>query len=591
MDSPTRDVLQFCSVVIILSPMAGHSCHRLATWLAVALASSFAPGAAGAESLADALTRASEHNPTINAQRANAYAVNENLPRTRAGYLPKIGATADVAREYERTKRGGSTSTSNRARSGTASADTGNGSERQNFDRNPKSYGVEVVQPVFDGFRTPYAQDQAERQYQGALQLLRNTEQTVLLEVVRAYAGVLTNRAIVANSRANVSALKKQLEHIRARRSFGDATKTDEVQIEARAAAAAAQVTLAEDELRAAIATYERVTGAAPDSLAPIRSIDQLLPPTLEAALQTAIEQNPSILAANHGVDAARLQVRIVEGEFLPTVNLTGAVKQSYDDSVFGDETLDATVRAQVRIPLYEGGEVRARARQAGHVSSQRQLEADAIRDQVHAAVKTTWSQLQNARARLQAASQQVSAAASAVAGIREEYRAGERTTYDLLTAEQDYLSAQIAGVSAKRDRVIATYVLAQAAGLLDFAALQEHLQNGSSAGAAILSEATAGSVDTKPARSEADDASGACTKCEKKIRARSGVKLIETRAEEPRPKKAKLVARKCDDCKKAKASINLRLGIVTDSASRPPPMGLRSTYASELDFRSSLRD
>ena len=111
--------------------------------------------------------------------------------------------------------------------------------------------------------------------------------------------------------------------------------------------------------------------------------------------------------------------------------------------------------------------EVYARTRQAKETVGQRRLEADATRDQVRAAVVSAWGQLESSKASIIAAQAQVQAAETALSGVREEARVGQRTTLDVLNAQQELLNARVNLITAQRDRVVASYAVAQASGRL----------------------------------------------------------------------------------------------------------------------------
>ncbi len=55
----------------------------------------------------------------------------------------------------------------------------------------------------------------------------------------------------------------------------------------------------------------------------------------------------------------------------------------------------------------------------------------------------------------------QVNASEIALNGVREEARVGQRTTLDVLNAQQELVNARVALVTAQRDRVVASYALA----------------------------------------------------------------------------------------------------------------------------------
>ena len=118
-------------------------------------------------------------------------------------------------------------------------------------------------------------------------------------------------------------------------------------------------------------------------------------------------------------------------------------------------------------IPIYTGGEVDARVRQAKELLSQAELQADLQRTQVRATVVSNWGLLDSAKAVIVSDQAAVKAAEIALEGVREEARVGQRTTLDVLNAQQTLLNARVSLVSAQRDRVVASYATLAAVGEL----------------------------------------------------------------------------------------------------------------------------
>ncbi len=411
-------------------------------------------GASGvsAETLESALARAYGNNPTLNAQRASVRATDENVARAKSGYRPTVNASADVGRTFTDVTRPGGQGGINRL--------------------TPRGVGVEVEQSIFNGFRTENSVRQAESSVFGARENLSNNEQNILSDAATAYMDVLRDTAILDLRRNNVEVIDEQLRQTRDRFNVGEVTRTDVAQAESRLALARSQASAAESQLRASIATYRQVVGVEPRQLAPGRPLDKLLPRNVDAALRVALNEHPAIKAAQHGVDVAELQVRIEQGALAPQVGVRGAVAQRYDNQVEGDRALSASVVAQLTVPIYDGGQAYASTRQAKETAGQRRLEADSIRDQVRAFVITSWGQLEAARAQIIASQAQVDAAETALNGVREEARVGQRTTLDVLNAQQELLEARVNLITAQRDRVVASYLVAQSMGRLNSRAL-----------------------------------------------------------------------------------------------------------------------
>jgi outer membrane protein len=410
-----------------------------------------------AETIESALSRAYVNNPSLNAQRANVRATDENVPRAKSGYRPVVSATADVGGEFSRYD----------------TPARGRGTNNRSVSRSaPRGYGLQVDQSLFDGNRTTNSVRQAESAVLGARETLTNNEQNVLYDSASAYMNVLRDTAILDLQRNNVEVIEEQLRQTRDRFNVGEVTRTDVAQAESRLALSRSQASSAEANLRTSVAVYRQLVGVEPRQLAPGRPLDKLLPRSADAALRVAFAEHPAIKASLHGVDAAQLQIKIEEGALAPQVGLRGAVAQRYDSQQIQDRAVSASITAQLTIPLYDGGVASASTRQAKETAGQRQLEADSIRDQVRAAVISSWGQLEAARAQILAAQAQVEASETALNGVREEARVGQRTTLDVLNAQQELLNARVNLITAQRDRVVASYAVVQATGRLNSRAL-----------------------------------------------------------------------------------------------------------------------
>jgi outer membrane protein len=168
-------------------------------------------------------------------------------------------------------------------------------------------------------------------------------------------------------------------------------------------------------------------------------------------------------------VDAAVFQVKIAESALSPTVNLVGNVQKQFGStsSLSVLETFTAFAAGQITIPVYQGGGEYAAIRQAKETLQQRHADLDTVRDQARQTLVQAWGQLEAAKAQIQATQAQVNASEIALNGVREEARVGQRTTLDVLNAQQELVNARVALVTAQRDRVVASYTLLAAAGNL----------------------------------------------------------------------------------------------------------------------------
>src|SRR5580693_7441610 len=389
-------------------------------------------GAGRAETIGGALIKAYLTNPDINTQRAAVRVADENVPKANAGYLPTVEATANIGIERAQTSEIG-------AAAGSSS-----------------SVDVFLKPQVF-----------------GAREQLRNTEQNTLLSGLTAYMDVLEDTAILGLDNNNVDVLKEQLRETRDRFTVGEVTRTDVAQAEASLAQGQGIALSAVATLQAAVARYRQFIGDQPTSLAPVKPLVRPIPKTLPEAISISQIEHPAISGSLHGVDAAQLQVKIAEGALYPTIGLTASLTNQYDSNgTPGLHVLNGQIVGQITIPIYQGGAEYASTRQAKESLSQQEIQTDSLRNQVRQAVVAAWGLNEAAVGVVRAARASVSANEVALTGVREEAKVGQRTTLDVLNAQQALLQARTTLVQAEHDQVVDSYQLLSSIGRLNIPTL-----------------------------------------------------------------------------------------------------------------------
>jgi outer membrane protein len=414
-------------------------------------------GPAGAETLGGALAKAYLSNPDINQQRAAVRASDENIPKANAGFLPTVNGQASAGYSDNQFQTP--------VQTGLFGIKSGGPGELLSH---PRQVGVTVNQNVWNGNRTINSVRQAESSMLASREQLRNTEQNTLLNAVTDYMNVLRDSAILSLNRANVDVLKEQLRNTQDRFNVGEVTKTDVAQAQASLAGAEAQALSSQSTLQSSIAAYRQVIGDEPKSLAPVKPLDKILPSTLTEAIAVAMVEHPAIVASLHGVDAAELNVKIFEGALLPTLSAQLQAAQQWDSpqlNVVPNSLFNVTATAQLTIPIFQGGQEYASTRQAKEQLTQQELQTAQQRDSVRQAVTSAWWLFAVSPAVIRSSRAQVDAAAVALAGVREEAKVGQRTTLDVLNAQQTLLNARVQLVSAEHDQVVASYALLSAIG------------------------------------------------------------------------------------------------------------------------------
>ena len=167
------------------------------------------------------------------------------------------------------------------------------------------------------------------------------------------------------------------------------------------------------------------------------------------------------------GIDVSYLQVKVDEGALLPTVTLQASVQQSYEQSLTCTGRSARPRSRSSTVPIYQGGAEYSLIRQSKETLAQQRLVLEQTRDQTRANVVTAWGQLVAGKAQVQSAQSQVTASEIALNGVREEAKAGQRTTLDVLNAQQALVNARVALVTAQHDRVVASYSVLNTIGRL----------------------------------------------------------------------------------------------------------------------------
>lgn len=257
---------------------------------------------------------------------------------------------------------------------------------------------------------------QAQLNTSAGHEALRDAEQTILLNAATAYMDLLRDGALLELQRRNVEVLQEQLRQTSDRLDVGEATQTEVAQTEAQLAQGRTAVLSAELQHARSRAGYSQFIGVEPGTLEPAAPVDRLAPRTLDQAIEIARASHPSVGAAIFGVDAAVRQVK----------------------------------------------------REAREAVWQKCMELDAARDQVQAGVATAWGQLEAAKAQILSTQAQVASSEIALSGARVEARTGQRTTSDILFAQQQLVNDRTALVTAQHDRVVASYTLLSAVGDLN---------------------------------------------------------------------------------------------------------------------------
>jgi outer membrane protein len=403
---------------------------------------------ADSETLEQAWTLAYQNNPSLEAQRASLRATDEQVSQALSNWRPSIDATGSVGKTYQY-------------------APDLAPFENPNFASTTRSYGAQVTQPLFRGFRTKAETEAAEKQVLAGRAKLESAEQQLFLDTASAFLGVMRDEAALDLERNHEAVLEDKLKETRVRSKVGELTGTDVRQAESRLARAHVSRFQAENTLTQDRAAYTRLVGFAPGQLqAPALALDP--PSTLSDIFHFAETQNPDVVSAQFAVEEADAEITLNKGSLLPEVDLVGNSSRSYGQNITVPGREDSSqVLVQLTVPLYRSGADYSKARAAEQTYSQRRDELDEARHKAHETADNAWQALMTAQAALDADRTEVDAATQALEGVKEESKVGTRTTLDVLNAEQELLDARIDQVKSQRDRDFAVLQIKAAIGHL----------------------------------------------------------------------------------------------------------------------------
>jgi len=409
-----------------------------------------------AETLQDTLISAYNKNPRLQAERARLREIDETYIQARAQGRLTSQINGEFRRELIRTPSiaGGPDNP--------AAILLGGGT----IDGAPYQAQLSVIQPIYQGGRVRALKQQAKSDILAARETLRGTENSIFLQAANAYVAVLRDEEAAKIRRNNVRVLSRQLEAAKTRFDVGTGTLTDTAQSESRLAQSESGLAQAEAQLQISRANYRRVVGRIPNNLQPVPRFERLA--NLSIATKLALENNPQIIAAYFNEESARAAIDVAKSAGRINVQLNGTVGGNRAQTIGVPRADQASLAAQITVPIFSGGANQSRIRQAKHAKSRLAFETRDMQWEIEQNVAQVWAQLDAAQSALQASRRQESSANIAFEGVKLEQSVGTRTQLDVLDAEQEVLNARLAVIDAQHNLDAANFQLLAVMGVFD---------------------------------------------------------------------------------------------------------------------------
>ncbi|MBK1704743.1 type I secretion protein TolC [Halochromatium glycolicum] len=408
---------------------------------------------ASAADLLDIYDLAVRSDPTLREEEQTLYATREAKPQARALLLPNFGISGSV--EYTDVESSGR-------------SQLGNDFSRQDEFQSRTASAV-VSQSLYnrgDWMRLSQADDtiaQAQAQYQ-------NAQIDLMVRTTEAYFGVLRASDLVRVREALVAADERQLEQSKQRFEVGLVAITDVNDNQAAYDRSRADLITARNGLDNAWEALRRIVGPVQVPLARLGDRLPLSPPQpndIDVWAETALANNYGIAAAKAAAEAARKGIEIERSGYYPSLDMQAGYDLSRTEQEFGTDTDSGFIGLNVNIPIYQGGAVASRTRQAGHEFRAAQDRLDQQRRAVINQVKDSFRGILSSISDVKARQAAIVSARSSLESTEAGLEVGTRTQVDVLNAQRNLFQAEFDYLSARYDYIINGILLHQATSTL----------------------------------------------------------------------------------------------------------------------------
>ena len=323
--------------------------------------------------------------------------------------------------------------------------------------RDARGYTLTFTQPIFRA-QNFIQYDQAEYQVKQAEASFGQAGQDLIVRVAQAYFDVLAARDTLGLVRAQKAATSEQLAQAKRNFEVGTATITDTHEAQARFDLIVAQEIAAQNDLENKRRALQQVTGKEYAGLTPLRADVKLAPPNpaeMQAWVDLAERQSYPVLIQDAGTEIAALEAKRNRAGHYPTLDLVATHGQSSQTgselSSIGSDRTTSTIGLQLALPLFQGGAISSREREAAanHEKAKQDLE-NARRSSV-LSTRQSYLSVINGIAQVRALEQALVSSQSALDSNKLGYEVGVRINIDVLNAQQQLFQT-------RRDLAVARY-------------------------------------------------------------------------------------------------------------------------------------
>jgi adhesin transport system outer membrane protein len=408
-------------------------------------------GPAAAQTLGDEVKTLLAEHPRLEAARKGVKAADEGVREAFAGYLPTLRLEGDQGYEV--------TDSPTRRAAGDPTLEAW---------RNSAS--VVATQNLFRGFDTDARHQSGKITRDLAEIAVDSARQGLLFDAADAYLDVLRRLKILELAVANEETIRQQLVLEDARVSIGSGASVDVLFAKSRLQIANERRVNFEGDLFLAFDKFNRVFGHLPETSKmerPKVPFD-LLPKSVDDALQVAFVENPSIRDSERAVDLAAQRTRQAKSSYFPSLDLVGQANHQNDVAGIPGQRNDATVQLRMTWELYSGFATQASSARATYQhEASKDTRAD-IRRAVEEEVRRAWDQLATAEERFEVLTNAVNIATEVFAARQKLAETEREPLINVLDAQTEVFEAQIDAARVEFDMFILAFRVLRAIGRLD---------------------------------------------------------------------------------------------------------------------------
>lgn len=400
-----------------------------------------------AYTLDDAFVSAHENNYSILAEFEKLESTKLEKPKAYTGFLPTVSGTlANTKTELE-----------------VPAAKRGQAKEKVN------TRTLTISQPIFKGGETFANIKIAENAVEAGQASFKAVSNEISLRTVSAYEGVLNSRDIYELNLHNEKVLGENLKLTRTKFKHGEVTKTDVLQAESRYSSAIADKERAFGEVKAAEALFVRIVGAdLPTEFSPISLENVSLPETYEELLEIALKNNPNLMSRKFNSEASKYGITKAYSVIMPKVSANAQYRRSDLPKTSSNTTDSDSYTVNLTIPIFQSGAEYADIFKSQHQAKKDEYDYKEVERQIREQAVKVWNNYKVSQAVIKSSDEAIQAAQKALDGVREEAKAGTRTTLDILNQQQELFSAAVRKRSATKDLVESVYSILQLMGSLN---------------------------------------------------------------------------------------------------------------------------